>query len=89
MASDLKRDRNAYLRFTMTTYVYETIPTKPGQKPRRFEVRQSMQEAPLTKHPETGEPVQRIISGGYGIIAQKAAPPPAPCGGQCACYGQN
>ncbi|MBW7893571.1 MAG: zinc ribbon domain-containing protein [Opitutaceae bacterium] len=73
----------------MTTYVYETIPTKPGQKPRRFEVQQSMQEAPLTKHPETGEPVQRIISGGYGIIAQKAAPPPAPCGGQCACYGQN
>ena len=41
----------------MPTYVYETIPRKPGQKPRSFEVKQSMHDAALTKHPETGEPV--------------------------------
>ena len=73
----------------MTTYVYETIPSKPGVKPKRFEVRQSMSDAPLTKHPETGEPVKRVIAGGFGFIAQKAEPPPRPCGSQCGCFGQN
>ncbi len=64
----------------MTTYVYETIPKKSGAAAKRFEVQQSMQDAPLTQHPKTGEPVRRVIAGGYGFIAQKAAPPPAPCG---------
>lgn len=73
----------------MTTYVYETIPAKAGQPPQRFEVRQRMSDAPLKKHPETGEPVRRVIAGGLGFIAQKAAPPAAPCGSQCACFGQN
>jgi predicted nucleic acid-binding Zn ribbon protein len=73
----------------MTTYVYETIPQKKNESPRRFEVRQSMHDAPLTQHPETGEPVRRVIAGGYGFIAQKSAPPPQPCGSQCACFGQN
>jgi predicted nucleic acid-binding Zn ribbon protein len=73
----------------MTTYVYETIPQKPDAKPKRFEVQQSMSDAPLTKHPETGEPVRRVIAGGYGFIATKAAPPPQPCGLQCACHGMN
>lgn len=73
----------------MTTYVYETIPQQPGMEPVRFEVQQSMNDAPLTRHPQTGEPVRRIIAGGLGIIAAKAAPPPQPCGAQCACYGAN
>ncbi len=73
----------------MTTYVYETIPSKPGLKPRQFEVAQSMKDAPLTHHPETGEPVRRVIAGGYGLITQKAAAPAAPCGNQCACFSQN
>lgn len=73
----------------MTTYVYETIPQKPGAAPRRFEVRQSMQDAPLKKHPETGEPVRRVIAGGFGVITQKAPPPAAPCGSQCGCFGGN
>jgi predicted nucleic acid-binding Zn ribbon protein len=73
----------------MTTYVYETIPKKSGAEPKRFEVRQSMHDAPLTKHPETGEPVRRVVAGGYGFIAQKASPPPAPWGGNCACHGRN
>lgn len=73
----------------MTTYVYETIPQKPGAKPKRFEVQQSMKDAPLTAHPETGEPVRRVIAGGFGFIAQKSAPPAQPCGSQCGCFGQN
>ena len=50
----------------MPTYEYETIPQKKGQKPKRFEVQQSMKDDALTKHPETGEPVRRVISGGSG-----------------------
>ena len=48
----------------MPTYVYETT----GAKKRRFELRQSMNDPALTKDPETGEPVRRVISGGYGFI---------------------
>jgi predicted nucleic acid-binding Zn ribbon protein len=48
----------------MATYVYETIPKKPGQKPRQFEVQQKMSEPALTQCPETGEPVRRVFVGG-------------------------
>lgn len=43
----------------MPIYVYETLSSdgSPGQ---RFEVTQSMRDAPLTTHPETGEPVRRV-----------------------------
>ena len=55
-------------RFQMPTYTYETIPKKKGQKPRTFEVVQSMKDPPLKKHPETGEPCKRIITGGCGVV---------------------
>lgn len=44
----------------MPTYVYETLPNE-GQEPRRFEIVQRMSEPELTEHPETGEPVRRVI----------------------------
>lgn len=44
----------------MVTYVYETLP-RPGKKVRRFELRQSIKDAPLTRHPETGEPIRRCL----------------------------
>lgn len=50
----------------MATYVYETIPKK-GRKPKQFEYIQSMKDAPLTKHPKTGEPVRRVLTGGLGF----------------------
>jgi predicted nucleic acid-binding Zn ribbon protein len=52
----------------MATYIYETIPKKKGQKPRRFEVVQKMSDAALTHDPKTGEPVRRVIVGGCGNI---------------------
>ena len=55
-------------RFPMATYIYETIPKKKGQKPRRFEVVQKMSDAALTHDPKTGEPVRRVIVGGSGNI---------------------
>jgi len=48
----------------MATYVYETIPQKPGKKPRQFEVQQSMSAPALTHCPESGEPVRRVVVGG-------------------------
>jgi len=54
----------------MATYVYETIPKKAGAKPRRFEVQQSMKDEPLKTDPKTGEPVRRIVMGGFGVKQQ-------------------
>lgn len=76
----------------MATYVYETIPKTPGDTPRRFEVVQSMKDSPLTRHPDTGEAVKRIISGGFGLMSTggKRAPatsvPATPCAAGCACH---
>ncbi len=63
----------------MATYVYETIPQKPGDAVRRFEVSQSMRDDPLTHDPESGLPVKRVILGGFGVMTKGAAP--AGCGG--------
>ncbi len=52
----------------MTTYVYETIPSKAGEKPRYFEIKQSIKDPTLTKHPETGEPIRRVVLGGFGVL---------------------
>ncbi len=57
----------------MATYVYETIPKNPKDKPRRFEVQQKMSDPALTKDPETGLPVRRIIVGGSGWVTHGAS----------------
>lgn len=56
----------------MATYVYETIPKNPKEKPRRFEVDQKMSDPPLTKDPKTGVPVKRVIVGGSGLVTHGA-----------------
>lgn len=76
----------------MATYIYETIPRREGEAPRRFEVVQSMKDGALTRHPDTGEPVRRVISGGFGYMEKagpKSAPvaaAAAPCAPGCACH---
>lgn len=67
----------------MATYLYETIPTEPGRKPRQYEIQQSMKDEPLTRHPETGEPIRRIITGGYGVMG--VGSPSQHGGGSCGC----
>lgn len=51
----------------MPTYVYETVPTDPREPAKRYELWQRMQDDPLTKHPETGEPIKRVLIGGIGL----------------------
>ena len=45
----------------MPVYVYRTITDKPGDPEQTFEVFQSIHDAPLTHHPETGAPVRRVL----------------------------
>ena len=52
-------------------YVYETIPLKPGEEPRRFEALQKASEEPLTHDPETGEPCQKVVA--VNIVTKRKA----------------
>jgi len=73
-------------------YIYQTVPAKEGGPVRTYEIRQSMKDAALTEHPETKEPIRRVITGGLGIMTSSkvgSAPPPqggGGCGGGCACH---
>lgn len=77
----------------MPTYVYRVV-SLPETDPRAFfEVRQSMSEPALASHPETGEPVERVICApallGSAASPAAQAPRPAPGGHRhgpgCAC----
>lgn len=70
----------------MTTYVYETISSKEGEEPKFFEIQQGMKDQPLDKHPETGEPIRRVILGGYGLLKKNDGGGDA-CGPSCGCHG--
>lgn len=63
----------------MPTYVYETT----SRPTRRYEFKQSMKDEPLRVHPETGEELRRVITGGFGYAAKGRAKAPAPAGGGC------
>jgi len=75
----------------MAIYTYETVPETPDQPVRTYELRQSMRDDAFTRHPETGEPIRRVITGGLGIMTSgkgAAASPSAGhrCGsGGCGC----
>ncbi len=78
----------------MPTYIYETIPAAPGDAVTRYEFKQSMKDAALTKHPETGEALRRVITGGYGFLKPPVRATAAPhvhrggcCGGPGGCCG--
>ena len=58
----------------MTTYVYETIQAKEEDGVQYFEIKQSMKDATLTHHPETGQAIRRIL-GGFGILKSENSSP--------------
>lgn len=76
----------------MAIYVYQTVPATEGEPVQTYEIRQSMKDAALTEHPETKEPIRRVITGGLGIMTSSkgGSAPPAQggggCGGGCACH---
>ncbi len=73
----------------MPTYVYETIPQFEGEQPKRFEIRQSMMDAALTQHPDSGQPIRRVPVGGTGIMgggSSSAKSGGGSCGSGCGCH---
>jgi len=44
----------------MTTYIYETISQNDGEAVKHYEIKQSMADRALKRHPETGEPIRRV-----------------------------
>ncbi len=70
----------------MATYVYETIPSSDSEEPVRFEFKQSVNDDPLTKHPDTGAPVKRVITGGYRFnVSGSEKSSSAPSAGSSCC----
>lgn len=72
----------------MPNYLYESIPSREGEPVRYFEIQQRLSEEPLTKHPETGEPIRKSIQAGAVVSGRSGAMAAPPCeGGQgpCAC----
>ncbi len=59
----------------MPTYAYETIPKDSTEEPVRYEIKQRITEDALIKHPETGQPIRRIITGGALISSSKGESP--------------
>ena len=53
----------------MPTYTYQVI-ASGGRGGERFEIVQGMRDEPLSVHPQTGEPVRRVITGGTGVLNQ-------------------
>jgi len=73
----------------MPTYVYETIPQVEGEPTKRFEVRQSMKDAALTQHPDSGQPVRRVPVGGTGFMGASSTASSSSggsCGTGCGCH---
>ena len=66
------------------TYLYETIPAREGAEVTQYEIKQSIHDDALTRHPETGEPIRRVILGGWGLVTHKADGGGSPQGG-CGC----
>ena len=75
-----------HINENMPTYIYETIPESSEEPAVRFELQQSMSESPLKVHPETGQAVRRVISGGFGHIRKGEFTPHVPCGNDCRCH---
>jgi hypothetical protein len=53
------------------TYLYESIPAREGGKVKQYEIKQGAYDAPLTRHPETGEAIRRVVLGGWGLVSSK------------------
>jgi hypothetical protein len=47
-----------------------------------------MNAKPLTKHPETGEQIRRVVLGGFGVLSSKPASgnSGSSCGPDCGCH---
>jgi predicted nucleic acid-binding Zn ribbon protein len=92
LVKSLARENSGADFRAMATYTYETIPREANEPIRTYELQQSMRDTAFTRHPETGEAIRRVITGGLGIMTSGKNSSPAPaasgghcCGGGCGC----
>ena len=57
----------------MPTYIYETVPAKKGARVKRYEIRQSIKDAALTQHPETREPIRRVLADSVSVLTSSSS----------------
>jgi hypothetical protein len=50
-----------------TIYIYETISSSCCGEQKHYEIEQPTDAAPLTHHPETKEPIRRVVVGGVEL----------------------
>lgn len=62
----------------MPTYIYETVPSKKGGRVKRYEIRQSIKDTPLARHPDTGESIRRVLADTVSVITSSSASPGKP-----------
>jgi predicted nucleic acid-binding Zn ribbon protein len=48
-------------------YLYESVVIEEGDAVEHYEIEQGVHDLPLTKHPETGVAIRRVILGGWGF----------------------
>ncbi len=80
------------IRLGMPTYVYEIVKSDgTAEAGSRFEVEQSIKAEALTKHPESGKPVRRVIQsisilGNAAGSSRPAGSGGGKCGPSCGCH---
>jgi predicted nucleic acid-binding Zn ribbon protein len=67
------------------TYLYESVSAAAGEVTMFFEIEQSVTEMPLTRHPETGVAIRRVILGGWGLPAVRGGGGSSEPGAACDC----
>ena len=55
----------------MTTYIYETIQTSESEELTYYEIEQDDDDAPLTRHPEVGIAIRRVIVDGAPLTKRE------------------
>lgn len=66
-------------------YLYETLVTEAGEEAVHFEIEQGVNDLPLTKHPETGVAIRRVILGGWGFFGASGSAGQKGSGEGCDC----
>lgn len=61
----------------MPTYIYETVPARKGERVKRYEIRHSIKDAALTRHPETGETLRRVLADTVSVLTSQASAAPS------------
>ena len=69
----------------MPKFIYESVPESCCQEPEHYEIEQEADAAPLTHHPETNEPIKRVVIGGQPLVKDDGEGESCCCGPEKCC----